>query len=75
MPSTLYQKVMFGANENLITVVVEEDMVATTTVFTLYIEVKKDATECSFQSFKIATATKTKDGLGCQHLIYHRIPG
>ena len=51
------------ANENLITMVVERDMVATTTVSTPYIEVKKDVTECSFRSFEVATATNTKDGL------------
>ena len=63
MPSTFHQKVKFIANENLINVVAEENMVATTTVSTSYIEVKKDATECSFRSFEIATAINTKDGL------------
>ena len=43
--------------------VVEKDMVATTTVSTPYIEVKEDVTKCSFQSFEIAIATNTKDGL------------
>ena len=63
VPSTFHQKVQFVADENLITVVAEEDMVATTTVSTLYIEVKEDATECSFWSFEVATAMNTKDGL------------
>ena len=44
--------------ENLITVVAEEDMIATTTTNTPYLEVKDDAIECSFRSFEIATATK-----------------
>ena len=48
VPLTLHQKVKFVTNENLITVVAEEDMVATTTVSTPYIEVKKDAIEYSF---------------------------
>ena len=45
----------------MITVVVEEDMIATTTVTTPYLEVKEDATKCYFRSFKIATATNIKD--------------
>ena len=36
-------------------------MIATTTTTTPYLEVKEDATECSFQSFKVATATNTRD--------------
>ena len=61
VPSTFHQKVQFVADENLITVVAEEDMVATTTVSTLYIEVKENATECSFWSFEVAIVTITKD--------------
>ena len=49
--------------ESLITIIVEEDMIATTIVTAPYLEVKKDATECSFRSFKVATATNTKDEL------------
>ena len=48
VPSTLYQKVKFMVKESLITVVAEEDMIATTTVTTPYLEVKEDATKCSF---------------------------
>ena len=48
VPLTLHQKVKFVVDENLITVVAEKDMVATTIVSTSYIEVKKDATECFF---------------------------
>ena len=61
VPSTLHQKVKFVANKNLITIVAEEDMVATTTISTPYIEVKEDATKCSFRSFEFATTTNTKD--------------
>ena len=64
MPSTLHQKVKFVVDENLIIVIAEEDMVATTTISTPYIEVKEDATECFFRSFEVATATNTKGGLG-----------
>ena len=63
VPSTLHQKVEFVVEESLITVVAKEDMIATTTVTTLYLEVKEDATECSFRSFEIATSTNTKDEL------------
>ena len=38
--------------------VAEKDMIAMTTVTALYLEVKEDATECSFQSLEIATTTK-----------------
>ena len=58
VPSTLYQKVKFVVKESLITVVAEEDMIATTTTTALYLKVKENAAECSFRSFKIATATK-----------------
>ena len=33
-------------------------MIATTTTTTPYLEIKEDAIECSFKSFKIVTATK-----------------
>ena len=36
-------------------------MIATTTITALYLEVKEDATECSFRSFEVVTATNTKD--------------
>ena len=58
VPSTLYQKVKFVVKESLIIVVAEEDMIATTTTTAPYLKVKEDATECSFRSFEIATATK-----------------
>ena len=47
--------------ESLIIVVVEEDMIVTTTVTAPYLEVKEDATKCSFQSFEVATTTNIKD--------------
>ena len=58
IPSTLHQKVKFVVEESLITMVAEKDMIVTTTTATPYLEVKEDATECSFRSFEIATATK-----------------
>ena len=44
--------------------VVEEDMVAMTTISTPYIKIKEDATECFFRSFEVTIATNTKEGLG-----------
>ena len=58
VPSTLHQKVKFVVGESLITVVAEEDMIAATTTTAPYLEVQEDATECSFRSFEIATATR-----------------
>ena len=49
VPSTFYQKVKFVVEESLITVVAEEDMITTTTSTAPYLEVKEDATECSFK--------------------------
>ena len=58
VPSTLHQKVKFVVEESLITVVAEEDMIATTTTTAPYLKVKEDVIECSFRSFEIATTTK-----------------
>ena len=60
VPSTLYQKVKFVVKESLITMVVEKDMIATTTTIAPYLEVKEDATECFSRSFKVTTTTNTK---------------
>ena len=59
----LHQKVKFVAGESLITMVAEEDMVAMTTITTLYVEIEEDATECSFRSLEVTIATYAKDGL------------
>ena len=61
VPSTLHQKVKIVVEKSLITVVAKEDMITTTTTTAPYLEIKEDATECFFLSFKIATATNTKD--------------
>ena len=63
VPSTLHQKVKFVVSESLITVAAEEDMVAMTIVTIPYVEIEEDATECSFRSFEVATATYAKNGL------------
>ena len=68
VPSTLHQKVKFVVEKSLITVAVEEDMIAVTTVGAPYLEVKEDATECSFRFFEIATATKEEPEALMSHL-------
>ena len=68
VPSTLHQKVKFVVEESLIIVVAEEDMIATTTTAAPYLEVKEDATECSFRSFEIAIATREKPEALMSHL-------
>ena len=68
VPSTLHQKVKFVVEESFITVATEEDMIATTTTTAPYLEVKKDATECSFRSFEIATAIKDEPEALISHL-------
>ena len=54
--------------ESLITVVAEEDIIATTTITTPYLEVKEDVIECSFRSFEIAITTKEKPKALISHL-------
>ena len=68
VPSTLHQKVKFVVKESLITVAAEEDMIATTTTTASYLEVKKDATKCSFRSFEIAIAIKEEPEALMSHL-------
>ena len=41
----------------------KENMVSITTVTTPYVKINKDATKCSFMSFKVTIATYAKDGL------------
>ena len=61
VPSALHQKVKFIVGESLIIVATEEDMVAMTTVTTPFAKIEKNATECSFRSFEVATTTYAKD--------------
>ena len=66
VPSTFHQKFKFVVEENLITIVAERNMIAITTTTTTipYLEVKKNATECAFRSFEIATAILMKNEPG-----------
>ena len=53
--------------EQLISVLVEEDIIATLTTSNSYIDVNKGAIECSFQSLEVVNATFV--GIGKRVLI------
>ena len=57
VPSTLHQKVKFVVEEQLISVVIDKDIVATLTTFNPYIEVDENVVQYSFQSLKVVNAT------------------
>ncbi|XP_017648059.2 uncharacterized protein LOC108488281 [Gossypium arboreum] len=61
VPSSLHQKVKFIMDGLLVTVVGEEDIVASISADTPYLEVSKDA-ECSFRSFEFINATFVAEG-------------
>ncbi|KAA3483834.1 gag/pol polyprotein [Gossypium australe] len=62
VPSSLHQKVKFIMDSRLVTVEGEEDIVASISAVTPYIEVNKDAVECSFRSLKFINATFVAEG-------------
>jgi len=62
VPSSLHQKVKFIMDDRLITVAGEEDIVASISTDAPYIEVNKDAVECSFRSFEFINATFVAEG-------------
>ncbi|XP_017639979.1 uncharacterized protein LOC108481346 [Gossypium arboreum] len=60
--SSLHQKVKFIMDSLLVTVVGEEDIIASISADEPYLEVSKDAVECSFHSFKFINATFVAEG-------------
>ena len=62
VPSTLHQKVKFMVEEQLISVAIEEDIIATLTTFNPYTEVDENVMECSFQSLEVVNATFVEEG-------------
>ncbi|KAK5785987.1 hypothetical protein PVK06_040611 [Gossypium arboreum] len=62
VPSSLHQKAKFIMDSLLITVVDEEDIVASISADTLYLEVSKDAVECSFHTFEFINAMFIAEG-------------
>ncbi|XP_052876284.1 uncharacterized protein LOC128282154 [Gossypium arboreum] len=62
VPSSLHQKLKFIMDGLLVTVVGEEDIVASISACIPYLEVSKDAVECSFRSFEFINATFVAKG-------------
>ncbi|XP_012461631.1 uncharacterized protein LOC105781657 [Gossypium raimondii] len=62
VPSSLHQKVKFIMDSRLITVGGEEDIVASISTDTPYIEISQDAVECSFRSLEFINAAFVAEG-------------
>ncbi|XP_016667508.2 uncharacterized protein [Gossypium hirsutum] len=62
VPSSLHQKVKFIMDGLLVTVVGEEDIIASISTDTPYLEVSNDTVECSFRSFEFINATFVVEG-------------
>ncbi|KAA3485545.1 RNA-directed DNA polymerase (Reverse transcriptase), Ribonuclease H-like protein [Gossypium australe] len=62
VPSSLHQKVKFVMDNRLITVAGEEDIVASISIDAPYIDINKDAVECSFRCFEFINATFVVEG-------------
>ncbi|KAK9042316.1 hypothetical protein V6N11_017393 [Hibiscus sabdariffa] len=57
IPSTLHQKLKFVIDGKLVTIKAEEDIIASISSNTPYIEVDEDVVECSFRSLELVNAT------------------
>ncbi|KAK9029881.1 hypothetical protein V6N11_031323 [Hibiscus sabdariffa] len=57
VPSTLHQKLKFVIDGKLVTIKAEEDIIASISSDTPYIEVDEDAVECTFRSLELVNAT------------------
>ena len=62
VPSTLHQKIKFVTEGQLVCVSIEEDMIATTSSGTPYVETNKKVMECSFKSLKFVNAMYVEEG-------------
>ena len=62
VPSSLHQKVKFIMDGCLVTVEGEEDIIASISADAPYLEVSKDAVECSFRSLEFINATFVVEG-------------
>ncbi len=62
VPSSLHQKVKFIMDSRLIIVDGEEDIVASISADTPYIEISEDAIECSFRSLEFINAAFVAEG-------------
>ncbi|KAA3467685.1 hypothetical protein EPI10_002675 [Gossypium australe] len=62
VPSSLHQKLKLVAEGRLVTINVEEDIIASVTSDAPYIEVDEEAMECSFRSLEFINATFIAEG-------------
>ena len=56
VPSTLYQKVKFVIERQLVSIAAEEDMIVATSSGAPYVEADEKAMECSFKSLEFVNA-------------------
>ena len=63
VPSTLHQKIKFVIERQLVCIATEEDMIASTSSATPYVETNKKALECSFRSLEFVNAMYVAEGL------------
>ena len=62
VPSTLHQKIKFVIEGQLISIVAEEDMIATTSSGAPYVEADEKALECSFRSLEFVNVMYVGEG-------------
>ena len=62
VPSTLYQKIKFVIEGQLVRVFVEKDMIVATLSGAPYVETDEKAMECSFRSLEFVNAMYVREG-------------
>ena len=62
VPSTLHQKIKFMTEEQLVSVAVEEDMIATTSSGAPYVVADEKVLECSFRFLKFVNEMYVGEG-------------
>ena len=62
IPSTLYQKIEFVIERQLVCVSAEEDMIVATLSGASYVEIDEKAMECSFKSLEFVNAMYVGEG-------------
>ena len=72
IPSTLHQKVKFLANEDLITVVIEKDMVAAPTISTLTLKLRNMLLSVLSGHLRLPLPPMQRMDLKCQLFIYRK---
>ena len=62
VPSTLHQKIKFVIEGQLVSIAIEEDMIATTSFGAPYVETNEKAMECSLRSLEFVNAMYVGEG-------------